>query len=81
MGDWAVLRLDLDNPDESELVKIVANVPLNWQKYLKTVSEEVGLKGRYVAANILYSRGVYYPEDMKGIYELVEKESRFDADG
>jgi len=75
MGDWAVLRLDLDSPDDSELVKIVANVPLDWRKYLEKVSKEVGVNGRYVAANILYNEDVYLPEGMRRFYECVEEES------
>ena len=75
MGDYAILRINIENPDESELVKIIANVPLNWTKYLKQVAEETGINGRYVAATILYDNDYFLPESVRESYELVEKSS------
>jgi len=75
MGDWAILRLDLDNPEEGDLVKILANVPLDWKKYTSKVAEEYSKPGRYVPVLLLYDKEAYFPVELEQHYKAVEKDS------
>ena len=75
MGDWAIIRLDVNNPEEGELVKIIANVPLDWNKYLTQVIKEHGKEGRYLPVYIMYDKEKYHPESLKDLYEQVERDS------
>ena len=75
MGDWAIVRLDLDNPEEGDLVKILANVPMNWKVYTSKVAEEYGKPGRYVPVLLLYGKDIYYPIELEKHYKEVEKGS------
>lgn len=76
MGDWVILRFPFDDPEKPEVIKVLANIPHDWKKYLKKKAEEVKKEGRYIAAHVLYHKAEYfYPESMKKVHERVEKES------
>jgi len=76
MGDQVILLFPFDDPDNPEVVEVLANVPNNWKKYLKKKAHETKKYGRYVVANILYDDEYYFPESMKKIHEKVEKETK-----
>ena len=75
MGDWIILRFPFDDPENPEVIEVLANAPNDWEKYLKKKAEEIKKEGRYIVANILYDDEYYYPESMKKVHERVEKES------
>jgi len=75
MGDWIILRFPFDDPENPEVIEVLANAPNDWKKYLKKKAEEIKKEGRYIVANILYDDEYYYPESMKKVHERVEKES------
>ena len=72
MSDWAVIRLDLENPDEAELVTILANVPMHWYDYMETQAIK---PGRYVAAKILYQHEYYQPPSARKGHKDTEEDS------
>ena len=78
MGDWLVVYFNKDNPKKGELVDILANVPLDWEPYLKKVAEEYGKSGRYIPAFIMYNQQIYHPPELKEMYEAQEKKSSID---
>ena len=75
MGDWAILRLDLDDPHEGDLVDILANPPMNWKVYTSKVAEEYGKPGRYIPVLMLYGKDIYFPKELEQHYKQVEKDS------
>ena len=75
MGDYVILLFPFDDPDNPEVVDVLANVPNNWKKYLKKKAHKIKKHGRYIVANILYDDEYYFPESMKKVHEKVEKES------
>ena len=75
MGDHVILRFPLDDPDNPEVVDVLANVPVHWKKYLKDKAHEIKKPGRYIVSNILYDEEYYYPESIKKKHKKVEKES------
>lgn len=76
MGDHIILRFPFNNPENPEIVEVLANVPNNWKKYLKKKAHEVKKHGRYIVANILYENEYYFPESKKRVHKEVEKESK-----
>jgi hypothetical protein len=75
MGDWIILRFPFDDPENPEVIEVLANVPTNWKEYLKKKAEEIKKEGRYIVANFLYDNEYYYPASMEKIHKKVEKES------
>ena len=75
MGDHVVLRFPFDDPDKPEVVDVLANVPVDWKKYLKGKADEIQKEGRYIPANILYDKDYYFPESMEKIHKRAEKDS------
>ena len=72
MGDHVVLRFPFNDPDKPEVVDVLANVPVDWEKYLKKIADK---EGRYIPANILYDKDYYHPESMEKIYKRTERDS------
>ncbi len=77
MGDHVILRFPLDDPDNPEVVDVLANVPVHWQKYLKDKANEHKKPGRYIVSNLLYDEDTeyYYPESIKKKHRKTEKDS------
>lgn len=76
MSDWLVIRIPYDKPNRPEIIEILANVPLNWKKYLHQIAKKTKKSGRYLVANILYNEGeAFYPEEAAKDYQETEKES------
>ena len=75
MGDYVILRFPFDNPDNPEVVDVLANVPVHWKKYLKDKANKIKKPGRYIVSNILYDNEYYYPESIKKDHKKTEKES------
>lgn len=76
MSDWVILRFPFDQPDKPEVVEVLANVPLNWNKFLKEKAIRLKKEGRYIVANLLYGKEYYYPESKKQQQQKVEKDSQ-----
>ena len=76
MSDWLVLRFPLDEPDDPEVVEVLAEVPVDWAAFLKHKAHQIKKPGRYLAADILYGIDYYYPESSRIVYEKVEKDSQ-----
>jgi len=53
MGDWVILRFPFDNPEKPEVIEVLANVPTNWQEYLKKKAEEIKKDGRYYSCKYI----------------------------
>ena len=62
------MRFPFDDPEKPEVVEVLANVPIDWKKYLKKKVTEVKKEGRYIVANILYRDKYYHPKvEGKGV--------------
>ena len=72
MSDWVIIRIDLEDPDEVEAIKMVANVPADWKKYMKKLAKK---DGRYVVSKLLYELNYFKPESAMIIHKRIEKES------
>jgi len=66
MSDWIILRFPFDDPQKPEMIEVLANVPMDWKKYLKKKAREVKKEGRYIVADLLYKDEYYSPGTMKG---------------
>ncbi len=76
MSDWIVIRIPFDKPNKPEIVESLADIPLNWKKYLSQVAEKTKKTGRYLVANIMYNEGeAFYPKTIAKDYHQTEKES------
>ncbi len=76
MSDWLTIRIPFNKPDKPEIIEILADVPLNWKKYLRQMANKTKKAGRYLAANILYNVGeAFYPESTEKEYKQTEKKS------
>jgi len=75
MSDHVILRFPFDDPDNPEVVDVLANVPVHWKKYLKERARTVKKPGRYIVSNILYDEEYYYPESMRKKHKKNEKAS------
>lgn len=75
MGDHVILRFPFDDPDNPEVVDVLANVLVHWKKYLKETAHKIKKPGRYIASNILYDDEYYYPESMEKDHKKIERES------
>jgi len=81
LSDWAIIRLDLDDPDKGELVTIVANAPLNWKQYMQDKASQSGkyvVAGRYIVAKLLYGLEYYAPEEMEQQHKQAESDAEND---
>ena len=72
MSDWAVIRLDLEDPTVGELVVILPNVPMNWYDYMESQANK---PGRYVAVKILYQHEYYQPPSARKGHKDTEEDS------
>ena len=76
MSDWIVIRTPFDKPNKPDIIEILAEVPLDWKKYLRRVANKTKKAGRYLAANLLYNEGeAFYPKTTAKNYHQTEKES------
>lgn len=73
MSDFLIIRIPLDDPSKPEIVEFLANVPINWKKYLKQVAKRERKKGRYLVANLEYDLDYFYPKKEEKIFEKVEQ--------
>lgn len=73
MSDYLVIRIPFDKPREPEIVRFLAVVPIDWDKYLKEVAKKEKKDGRYLVTNIKYDLDYFYPEKKKRVYKKVEK--------
>ena len=72
MSDWVIIRIGLEDPEDIELVQMMANVPIDWKKYIKKIAVK---EGRYVPAKILYQHDYFKPESSERIYRQTEEDS------
>jgi len=76
MSDWIVALIPFKgNPDDIEIVEVLANPPLNWKKFLKELSSKTKKRGRYVVFSAHYDLDYYYPPSLKKKYEQTLKRS------
>ena len=76
MSDWLIIRIPFDAPNKAEILELLADVPLDWQKYLDKVAKTTKKPGRYLAADILYKVGeAFFPSKDQRKYHQTEKES------
>ncbi|OGK41495.1 hypothetical protein A2954_00645 [Candidatus Roizmanbacteria bacterium RIFCSPLOWO2_01_FULL_37_12] len=73
MSDYLIIRIPFDNPSKPEIIEFLANVPLDWKKYLIQVANRVQKKGRYVVANLEYDFDHFYPAKKEATFKKVEK--------
>jgi len=76
MTDWIIALIPFDgNPDDIQIVEVLANPPLNWKKFLKELANKTKKKGRYVVFSAHYNLDYYYPPSMKKKYRKTLKMS------
>ncbi len=40
MSNFLIIRIPFNKPDKPEIVEFLANVPIDWKKYLKEVAQK-----------------------------------------
>ena len=40
MSDYLVIRIPFDKPNKPEIVEFLADVPIDWKKYLKEMAKK-----------------------------------------
>lgn len=76
MSDWLVVRIPFNKPSQPEIVEVLADIPLDWKKYLLQIANKTKRAGRYLVANILYNVGeAFYPKSAEKEYKQMEKKS------
>jgi len=74
--DWIVALIPFEgDPDDIEIIEVLANPPLNWKKFLKELANKTKKKGRYLVFSAHYDMDAYYPQNLKKKYKKVLKKS------
>jgi len=76
MTDWIVGLIPFEgNPDDIEIVEVLANPPLDWKEFLKELAHKTKKEGRYVVFSAHYDLDYIYPESLKEKYDETLKKS------